>query len=391
MNFHVIIAPMARGRSLFTCRFAAMVLLCFSILPQVSQASSNTAAQDSSVGPPKNLIILIGDGMGLAHVATAIYSSKEPHPLERFPVTGLLKVEAYNSLVTDSGASATAMSCGVKTYLTGVGVNKDTMPCTNLFEYAAGNDMATGVVLTASFVHATPAGFVAHQPLRGLYENIAIDILDASIDYLVGGGRFFFNERYFDDRNLVEEFEERGYYVKSFDEMSFKRFAKTCHDKAIYFASKVEPIKRIEGRVYLPLAVEHGISCLNRSSENGFLMLVEGSQIDFASHNNDKTYLFGELDDFREAIDAALRFAEADGNTLVIVTADHASGGVTITDGNVEKNKVRIEFSATRHTADMVPIFAYGPGAELFSGMYENTEIFTKISHLFHFEPTETK
>lgn len=317
--------------------------------------------------------------MGLAHISTAIYSTSEKLAFERFRTIGLQKVEAHGSVVTDSGASATAMACGVKTYITAVGVDSDTVPCRNLFEYAIEAGKKTGVVLTASFVHATPAGFIAHQPIRGLYENIAIDILDASIDYLVGGGRFFFNERYFDNRDLVREFADRGYFVSGFDQITFRRFARECYDKAIYFTSKVEPLKRIEGRDYLPEAVSHGIQCLGKNEKKGFFMLVEGSQIDFASHSNDKPYLIGEMLDFSDAINVALDFAEKDGNTLVIVAADHASGGLNLVDGKLDKHKVEVVFEGIRHTADMVPVFAYGPGEELFSGVYENTELFHKI------------
>ena len=353
--------------------------LCLLLLVFVSNAKVGGMNSDSTKNIPRNIIFLVGDGLGLVQLSASIHRAKEPTAFERFSYVGLQKVHCHGSVVTDSGASATAMACGVKTYLTGIGVDHDTVPQPNLFELAIERGMATGLVVTSSLVHATPAAFVAHREYRGLYEHIAIDITESSIDYLVGGGRFFFNERHYDDRDLVEELTAKGYYIASYDNMSFKKFTKECHPKSVYFTAQGEPPRRLEGRDYLPVAVAHGINCLSNSTDEGFLLVVEGSQIDYANHNNDEPYLVAEMQDFHETVRVALDFAEQNGETLVIVAGDHASGGIYIESGNPLKHKVKMRFSTRRHTADMVPVYAFGPGAENFTGIFDNTELFTKI------------
>lgn len=179
--------------------------------------------------------------------------------------------------------------------------------------------------------------------------------------------------------NLTTELTEQGYDVLNYEQHSFKQFSKKKGDKLIYFTSYLEPDKRLDGRLYLPNAVDHGIHVLDEIENNGFFMMIEGSQIDFAGHENNKSYLLAEMRDFDEMLAKVMDFAQKDGETLVIVTADHSTGGLSIEGGKPGKQRIKAEFSTSRHTADMVPVFAFGPGAELFSGIYDNTEIFYKI------------
>ena len=151
------------------------------------------------------------------------------------------------------------------------------------------------------------------------------------------------------------------------------------HEKVVYFTAHIEPDKRQNGRLYFPMAVAHGMKVLEKTGDSGFFMMVEGSQIDYAGHENDRNYLLGEMRDFDEMLANVLAFAEQDGETLVIVTSDHSTGGLAIHDGKPGKTAVKSSFVTHRHTADMVPVYAYGPGAELFSGIYDNTDIFEKI------------
>jgi len=334
---------------------------------------------EEDVEYPKNVILIIGDGMGLPHVGMAMHTTKKPMVFEQFPVIGLQKTRSYTHLITDSGASATAMSCGEKTYNSAIGMTKDTVPCTNLMELAHEAGKKTGIVVTSSLVHATPAAFVAHQKFRGFREAIASDYLSGDLDYVVGGGLMYFIDRFTDDRNLWDELETKGYMVTDYEHMTFKHFIKTVPEKVVYFTAHLEPDKRQDGRLYFPLAVAHGMEVLEQIGDDGFFMMVEGSQVDYAGHENNRNYLLAEMRDFNEMLAEVLAFAEKDGETLVIVTADHSTGGLSIEGGKPGKTSIKSSFSTTRHTADMVPVYAYGPGAELFSGIYDNTEIFHKI------------
>jgi alkaline phosphatase len=334
---------------------------------------------EKDVDYPKNVILIIGDGMGLAHVGFAMHASKKPLVLEKFPVIGLQKTHSLTHLVTDSGASATAMSCGEKTYNSAIGMAKDTTPCTNLMELAHAAGKKTGIVVTSSLVHATPAAFVAHQKFRGFREAIASDYVSGNLDYVVGGGLMYFIDRFTDDRNLWDELETKGYLVTDYQHMSFTHFTKIVPEKVIYFTANMEPDKHLDGRMYFPRAVAHGMEVLEKTGNEGFFMMVEGSQIDYAGHENNTTYLLAEMRDFNEMLAKVLAFAEQDGETLVIVTSDHTTGGLYIDGGKPGKMNVKSSFTTTRHTADMVPVYAFGPGAELFSGIYDNTEIFHKI------------
>ena len=336
----------------------------------------------SDIQYPKNIVLIIGDGMGLAHIGMYSHVVKHPLAVERMPVIGLQKTHSASHLITDSGAAATAMACGVKTYNSAIGMRADTTPCTNLFELANAAGLGTGLVVTSSLVHATPGAFVSHQQFRGFREAIATDYVDAHLDYVVGGGLMYFTNRFTDDRNIRHELEEAGYNVFDYNEMSFKNFSKRQGDKMMYFTSHLEPDRRVQGRTYFPKAVHHGMQWLGDHHTGGYFMMVEASQIDYAGHDNDKHYLLGEMRDFEEMLTLALDLAESDGQTLVIVTADHSTGGLQIEEGKPGKANVKFGFETTRHTADMVPVYAFGPGAELFHGMYDNTDIFRKIVEL---------
>jgi len=243
----------------------------------------------------------------------------------------------------------------------------------------------TGIVVTSSLVHATPAAFVAHQRFRGFREAIAADYLLSNLDFVVGGGLMYFIDRFTDDRNLWDELEAKGYMVADQEHMSFKHFMKIVPEKIVYFTSFTEPAKRQDGRIYFPQAVEHGMDVLEKTGDNGFFMMVEGSQIDFAGHENNRNYLLAEMRDFNEMLAKVIAFAERDGETLVIVTSDHSTGGLTIEGGKPGKTVIKSSFMTSKHTADMVPVYAFGPGAELFSGIYDNTEIFHKIRKVGRF------
>jgi alkaline phosphatase len=325
----------------------------------------------------RNVILVIGDGMGLGQLSYLSYSLDAPVALESFPVIGFQKTHSASHLNTDSGAAATAMSCGIKTYNNAIGVNPDTAQCTTLFEIARQMGKRTGVVVTSSLVHATPAAFIAHQSLRGFYEEIAEDLVNHEVDYIVGGGQMYFKNRFSDDRDLVEELKSRGYTVSGYDRKSFASFAHQVDQRMAFFISHSEPLPRMQGREPLDEFVRHALKVLS-SMGNGFFLMIEGAQVDFAAHGNHQGYLLSEMKDLDAGIRAVLEFASGRDDTLVIVTGDHESGGLSLRESKPDK-KVHVEFLTRNHTCTMVPVFAYGPGAQSFSGIYENTEIFHKI------------
>lgn len=350
------------------------VLLCG---PVWSQKKSKNAVVVAPLRQAKNIILLIGDGMGLTHISAGMYFNNNQSQLERFPVAGLHKAYSSSDLITDSAAGATAFSAGIKTYNGAIAVNNDSMPVKTILELAEEKGLSTGMVVTSTLTHATPASFVAHVRNRKYDDEIATFFLKNEVDFLVGGGKKFFDQRTVDTRNLVKELEAKGYQVNSSQNAETSVPADPTKN-FIYFTADGDPAKASEGRNYLAPYSVAAAKHLKQRSEKGFFLMVEGSQIDWGAHANNSDYIVSEVVDFDQTIGKILDFAAADGETLVIVTADHETGGYAINPGS-EFGKIRGAFTTDYHTAQLVPVFAFGPGSELFSGIYENTAIYQKM------------
>ena len=327
---------------------------------------------------PQNIILLIGDGMGLSQISAALYSNNNRLNMTRFPVVGFHKTYSFDNLITDSAAGATAFATGKKTYNNAIGVSHDTLPLYSILHECADRGYATGLVATSSIVHATPAAFFAHAASREYYEEIAADFLDAPVDLAIGGGKTYFDKREFDQRNLIEELRYKGYSVQDYTTAELGTMKLDPSKPLLYFTADKHPTSVANGRDYLSQATRIGPVFLEKRSDKGFFLMIEGSQIDWACHQRDGKNAVLETLDFDRAIGEALKFAVAHGNTLVIVTADHETGGMCI-HGDSKMNRLSFGFTSNNHTAAMVPVFAYGTGAELFSGIYENTDIYHKI------------
>jgi alkaline phosphatase len=211
-------------------------------------------------------------------------------------------------------------------------------------------------------------------------ENIAADFLKTDIDVFIGGGINYFAKRK-DKLNLFDSLRFRGYEVDTTMEMILKS---TSLKIAGLTAPGNNPYRLKSRGNMLPDASAKAIEILNQHHK-GFFLMIEGSEIDGAGHANAADTLIDETIDFDKAIGIALDFAKNDGHTLVVVTADHETGGVTITGGDKQAHNVKLSFSTKGHTAVMVPVYVYGPGAEKFIGIYENTDIFQKIIAAFGF------
>ena len=326
---------------------------------------------------PKNIILLIGDGMGAAQVSAHTYwMGVGKTVFEKFPVVGFHKSHSYDYRVTDSAAGATAFACGQKTTLGAIGVvPPDNHPTPNILEELDRQGFATGMVTTCTATHATPACFIAHRELRALTEEIAMDYLLTPFDCLIAGGENLFDVRY-DKINLVDSFRERGYIVRR--GTSFKNLPLDGSKPFVNFTHEMEPPTASAGRSYLPRATRLACNFLGKRSEKGFFLMVEGSQIDWAGHSNDRNWLRAEMADFDQTVLAALEFAASNGETLVIVTGDHECSGLALTQTEFKK-QFKPSYTTKVHTASMVPVYAYGPRANLFSGIYENTAIYFKM------------
>ena len=330
-----------------------------------------------AAAPPVNVVLLIGDGMGLGQLSAAYVDRPGEFVFDRFPVIGLQKTTSADNLITDSAAAGTAMATGVKTNNSAIGLGPDSARLTDIVELAAARDYATGIVVSSSLTHATPASFVAHAPLRGMVEQIAEDLSQSPLDLLIGGGQRGFERRY-DGRNLLDTLRARGYTVYPAGSRPLRKLTLSPAERLAYFTANEEPPSVLEGRRYLPRAAGLAMRHLHRSGRAGYFLLVEGSQIDWAGHQNDKAMLLAELHDFQRTVARVLDEAAAQGNTLVIATADHETGGLALGRGS-RLGAPRLDFSGKKHTGTLVPVFAYGPGSARFSGIYENTAIFDGI------------
>lgn len=352
--------------------FIALYSIIISCTPTVSDQQDNNENTDQ----PTKVILMIGDGMGLAQITAALVANTNLN-LERTEETGLVTTFSADNLITDSAAGATAMATGTKTYNGAISVDTTGAPLKTLVEYAEEKGMNTGLIATSSITHATPAAFYSHNKTRKDDEGIAAELPYSGVDIFMGGGRKFFAQR-MDSTNLLQELQSNGYLVaKTMEEVQNAE-----SEKIGYFIDDEQPVSYISGRGnFLPEATSSALDFLNNKNEDFFLM-IEGSQIDWGGHANDLKYIITEMMDFDRAIGKVLNYAEKDGNTLVVITADHETGGLSLTGGDLETQYVEGEFNTGGHTAVMVPVFAYGPGSEMFSGLQDNTDIFKKIKSL---------
>lgn len=333
------------------------------------------------IAPPKgkkvkNVILMIGDGMSLAHMYTAWTANRGQLWLENAQYTGLSKTWCTNRLVCDSGSGGTALATGQKTCYHAVGTDPQGNPLTTLCDLAKAKGKSAGIAVTCRLWDATPCDFSCHNIDRDKEQELIGDYPTSGLDYAFGGGAKYFTNRA-DGRDIFKELEANGYHV-----------SRTWDDLVAWKSGKVfavpydvdTPLPDERGDL-LARASLKGIELLNQN-RNGFFMMVEGSQLDDYGHFNQLDLLMKETLDFDQTIGKMMKWAAQDGETLVVVTADHETGGLTLVDGNKDEGKVTCCFSTKSHSGVMVPVYAFGPGSEQFSGIMENTDIFKKIKAL---------
>ncbi|MFB6342428.1 alkaline phosphatase [Saccharicrinis sp. FJH62] len=325
---------------------------------------------------PKSIILLIGDGMGIAQIQAGMTVNKGLLYLNYFKNTGFSKTYSADNYITDSAAGGTALSSGYKTKNGMIAMTPDSVPVETILEIAEKLGKSTGLVSTSSITHATPASFIAHQVSRNMYEDIAADFMNTDFEVILGGGYDNFAKRK-DGRNLLEKFKDEGYQVMTnMDEIENVKDGKLVGLTATGHNPPFD-----ERGDMLPRAAETAIDILD-NNKKGFFLMVEGSQIDWGGHANNTDYIVGEMLDFDYTIGEALKFAAKDKNTLVIITADHETGGMAIAGGSYSEGEIQAAYTTKSHTGVMVPVFAWGPGSEEFRGIMDNTEIFKKMKEL---------
>jgi len=337
------------------------------------------ASAGSSRQKPRNLILFIGDGMGVSHVYAAITASGNTMTFPSFPVTGFSRTHSANNYSTDSAAGGTALATGEKTNNLMVAMRPDSTILVTLLEHAKAAGMATGIVCTSSLTDATTADFATHAPLRYEYRSIAKQYINGAADIFIGGGRRYFvptpdsTGKINHEEDVVSGLSRAGYDV-TYDLESFIA-SKSDRIAGLMADGDIPMISDGRDTQFLARATAKAIEVLSRNRA-GFILMVEGSRIDDAGHGNNTSMVIDEVIDMDRAVAVAYDFAKRDGKTLIVVTADHETGGMSITGGNLAKREVKAEFSFTGHSGVMVPVFAFGPGAVEFTGIQENTDLF---------------
>jgi alkaline phosphatase len=318
--------------------------------------------------------------------------------MDLMPVAGYAKTHSASSLVTDSAAAATAIATGVKTYNGAIGVDADGDPVETILERAQTLGKATGLVTTVQLAHATPAAFAAHVSSRNMMTKIAKQMLDRGVDVLLGGGEDEWLPT--DETGCYPQAGERGDGLNLIQNAIAAGYAYVCTGAQFdaidpLATSKLLGLFADEGMVrpYDPSLAEMTQKAIDILSQDpdGFFLMVEGGQIDWASHGNDAADAIGDTIGFDEAVAVARQFAATHPDTLVIVTADHETGGMSLegagegveTFTTPDGQQFDIQWTSTYHTAVDVPVRAEGPHAWALSGVYENTHIFDVMAAAF--------
>lgn len=337
------------------------------VKPDASEKPENASTA------PLNVIFMIGDGMGTSQVTTMFYYKDEPSVFEQFKEIGFINTSSSSNKVTDSAAAGTAFATGQKSFNRGLGLNPDSVPVTSILSVLQIHGYETGLVTIGSITHATPAAFYAKVTDRDMEESIAEQLLYAGVDFFAGGGLDFFKKRE-DGQDLYQSLENRGYKM---DTLGLSPVTDTSLKYGYLLAPNGLPAKHKGRDSFLKEATEQALAKLS-ASDSGFFLMVEGSYIDWAGHARDKEFMLAEMLDFEEAMAVALRYVDAHENTLLIVTGDHETGGMSVGKGD-QIDQVDLYFNTDQHTADLVPVFAKGRGAEGFKGFYQNSDVFHKI------------
>jgi alkaline phosphatase len=339
----------------------------------------------------KNVILMIGDGMGINHITAARISLEHGAysrlNLDTMPYTGFSITFSNSSLATDSAAAATALATGFRTDNGRLATLPDGTFVQSIMLKAKEQGRSTGIAATVSITDATPSAFLVNADSRALERTIAEDILKTQTDVLLGGGADAFGINPFTRepraRSLMNEALAAGYtYIYDRDGLINLEITPDLKLIGLFMGGNMSfEITRFPTE---PSIAEMTMGALQVLGQNpqGFFLLVEGSRIDLAAHSNSTAEMVGDLLAFDQAVGVALDYAQKHPGTLVVVTADHETGGFGIRSGDPSGERVNYGWLSTAHTGAMVPIYAFGPGADRFTGTLDITEISVRIAEL---------
>ncbi|MFL5761910.1 MAG: alkaline phosphatase [Thermomicrobiales bacterium] len=352
----------------------------------------------------KNVILMIGDGMGPVQRQAGRLAKRGPLVMDALPVRGLMETSCADPIatITDSAAAATALATGVKTYNGAIGVGLDGQPLPTILEHAKQAGLAAGLVTTCQITDATPAAFAAHVAARTDHSEIARQFIEESgVDVILGGGEDYWfpegvpgaypdfpedapNEWSRGTRgNLVERAQDFGYRYASNREQLLRAESRKLlgllANQELFRQKPEGEGDRYDPDVTLAEMTNKAISTLARHND-GFFLMIEEAAIDRMAHQNNTRLAIKGVLELDRAVLVAQAFAEADGETLVIVTADHECGGLAIAGHETELDTHDVmSWATTGHTDVSVPLTAYGPGADLLAGEIRNTDLFDAL------------
>ena len=360
--------------------FGLLAVLAAMLMPMSSQAKEKV----------KNVIYLIGDGMGLSQVSMAMLEGKfAPTAFDRSQNIALITTYSANNRVTDSAAAGTALATGHKTNNSMLGMGPDGEIYESIMARAKDQGYQTGLVVTVYLQHATPGAFYAHVPNRADVDVISKQFVESGVDVALGGGKKFFSADNGKGGTLIDDLRNLDYtVVYGMDELDGIGSGKVV---GLFSDEYMPTVLNGRDENYLSDATKKALEILSNNSaksKKGFVLMVEGSQIDTECHANNAAGVLAETQDFERAVAAAMNFADTHPGTLVVVTADHETGGLSITsnetDFTLSESGIGYRFGTTGHSATLVPVYLYGAGAEKINGVMDNTDLPKKIAGLLN-------
>lgn len=333
-----------------------------------------TYKNDGGKGRIKNVIFLIGDGMGLTQIVAGAYANKGLTTL-KMNYIGLQQNNALDAFTTDSAAGGSALATGERHDNRHISMSPEGEPYPSLSDYFHDRGYSVGVLTLGNAVDATPTAFYGHSVERDNADELTRYLTNGRLDLLCGSGIREFTRRQ-DGVDLVGELKKEYNFVRSVDQINAKKGKVICIDEAMDDAAEESNL------TLLADATRESIAKLRERSDKGFFLMVEGAKIDYAGHSRCLPGSIIEMLSFDLAVAEALKFADTNGETLVVVTADHETGGLVVVDGDERTGRVMGVYISDDHTPAMLPVFAYGPGADKFIGSYMNTEIARRIRSL---------
>lgn len=333
-----------------------------------------THRNDGGKGRIRNVIFLIGDGMGLSQITAAAYANRGL-TLMNFNYIGLQRNNALGAFTTDSAAGGSALATGERHANRHISMTEEGEAVPSLSDWFRGKGLPVGVVTLGNAVDATPTAFYGHSVERDNADELTRCLLDTPVDLLCGSGIRQFTERG-DGIDLIGELSKNYRFVRSIDEINAAEGRVVCIDERMDEAAEESNLG------LLAEATRAAIDKLRERGDEGFFLMVEGAKIDYAGHSRCLPGSVIEMLSFDLAVAEALKFADENGQTLVVVTADHETGGLVLLDGDELSGRIMGVYTTDDHTPAMLPVFAYGPGADRFCGTYLNTEIARRIREL---------